>query len=268
MITEQDVRGLVRFPSSFPFSKEIRIAGGKGGLSPEAAFLFHVQHREVPAIVPKHEIASSGEKWREQRQRVGRAKRLRRLLDLLCRSWDDDTMRNSERVHRFQLTDDAAELQGVADYLLKRRSYDPGRDASNRGGWQSSPDVHEAAEISPLSARLLENVRPFIGNAEIGQSWANINERGDWNKPHHHKGWHHVALLMVQPVPLVMPPGQRDDGALLMLDHLDRMNAVEPRLKAGEVLVFGSGVLHMVGPHQQSQPRITLAYNLRISDGH
>lgn len=150
----------------------------------------------------------------------------------------------------------------LADYLLRRRKVDPGRTASNRGGWQSSSDIHHADELAVIQDELLSKARATTGEQglSIEYAWANINDAKDWGRPHVHVPFFRTIVLMVKPV-AQLDEDPRDDGALLLQDYLGRVLPLEPALQAGEVIMFPGEVLHMIAPHQQSSPRITIAFN-------
>lgn len=174
-------------------------------------------------------------------------------------------------VERFRLPSFEHPERGerLAAYLLDRRRKDRGQQRSNRGGWQSSSDVVQAPEVALVTAELLSLARKISGYTEltIDTAWANINDRGDWVKPHHHKPFCRTVVLMVKPVVQLFGGGHQDDGALLVQDYLGRVLPLEPRPQAGEAVMFPGEVLHMVAPHDQSAPRITIAYNLVQTPG-
>lgn len=169
----------------------------------------------------------------------------------------------SFEIERFRLPcfEHPERVAKLRTYLLQRRKTDPGLQRSNRGGWQSSDDLHTAPLLAPVNEELLSlaRVATGAGKIKIASSWGNVSAQGDWVRPHVHLGWR-VAILMVQPV---QEPTLQDEGALMVLEHPGVMNPILPAPQQGEVVMFPGDVVHMVAPHQQSSPRITLAYNLK-----
>ena len=150
------------------------------------------------------------------------------------------------------------------------------------GGWHSRDDLYKDPDpvIAWLGSRILKlagvGVASAYGQEEdarfrVGALWANINRAGDWNAPHHHlpADWSGVfwvdaeqeatadergippgALLFIDPLPLAKQYGRPGSGFY--------------RPKNGSLVMFPSYLLHMVTPHRQDTPRISMSFNLKF----
>ena len=104
-------------------------------------------------------------------------------------------------------------LMSLKNDMDAMRKKDPvGRRVSNQyTGWQSNDGVESRPAWQKLN-RVIKNkfndeVLPFLGvntmNASInlGNVWANINDKGAWNTPHRHNGcWYSGVFTFMQKV--------------------------------------------------------------------
>jgi uncharacterized protein (TIGR02466 family) len=176
--------------------------------------------------------------------------------------------------------------------VLDREANSPTIERSNRGGWQSSWDMHEWGGTPML--RLVAYARAIIDDTTIdrtGQhrqiswrinSWANINRTGHGNQFHTHPGalWsvsYYVddggihadrslggefeiadprGVAPVMYAPQFTFPGP--DGA-----SLGESQRFTP--KAGAMIVFPSWLQHGVCPYRGNRERISIAMNFSIA---
>jgi len=167
--------------------------------------------------------------------------------------------------------------------LLKRtidemRSDDPiGRRISNADtGWQSNDGCEDHPAFVKLMRcireSLYEEVWPFWGldrnkghMVEMHNSWANINDKGAWNKPHKHNGcWMSGAFYI---------NAQGDEGDFIAMSDSDRVMGDFPhsqrmqetenlRPKTGMLYMFPSGLSHMVAPNTTDNDRYSISFNV------
>ena len=156
------------------------------------------------------------------------------------------------------------------------RKKDPvGRRVSNQyTGWQSNDGVESRPAWQKLN-RVIKNkfndeVLPFLGvntmNASInlGNVWANINDKGAWNTPHRHNGCWYSGAFYVH--------AEGDEGDFVAIDKNEHVLSDFPFSSkqrethnvapvTGSLLLFPSGMLHMVQPNQTSKDRYSIAFN-------
>lgn len=170
--------------------------------------------------------------------------------------------------------------------LLKRtidemRSDDPkGRQISNAdSGWQSN----DGCDNNPAFKKLFrcikdtcyEEIWPFWGlnyntgaRVDLHNSWANINERGAWNRPHKHNGCWLSGVFYIQ--------AQGDEGDFVAMGDTDRIMGDfpnSPRLSdnehfkpmTGSLYMFPSGLRHMVEPNNTDNDRYSISFNMGIN---
>ena len=103
----------------------------------------------------------------------------------------------------------------LRDYVINFRQEDPGKTASNYGGWQSrNIDIldERPLNVEKFIVALQQNVDAAAKMAglpklQICDYWWNINNKGDYNHAHHHRdsilsGVYYIdCLLYTSPSP-------------------------------------------------------------------
>jgi uncharacterized protein (TIGR02466 family) len=184
-----------------------------------------------------------------------------------------------------------AELKRI---ILAREAASESVERSNRGGWQSSWDLHEWGG-DPMH-KVLAFARGIVENATVDRSgkrhqiawrinsWANVNRSGHGNQFHTHPGalWsasYYVddggvdadpslggefeiqdprGVATVMYAPQLTFPGP--DGAAL-----GESQRLTPR--AGALIVFPSWLSHGVCPYRGTRERISIAINFSLAGG-
>jgi len=158
-------------------------------------------------------------------------------------------------------------------------------DKSNSGGWHS--EVGHLEFLGEPGQRLTRHMIEF-GNEATRRvfaeqrvplqplrwtlfAWVNVNYRGDFNKMHVHPGSTWSGTYYVE----VGDAADESEGAtpIQLFDPCQgRATTFFPQLlptgvvihpQPGLMVLFPSYVPHMVYPHRGSQPRISIAFNLR-----
>lgn len=177
------------------------------------------------------------------------------------------------------------DLQIDNDYLLNYcyslREKDPeGRKISNKGGWQSQEicgdDISELADAAiNASAR---SIADYGYNQQktglfFGNSWININNRGDTNQIHLHHGSFLSGVYYVK--------ANEDSGDIYFFRNFDQYfitngmaevvnhtplsaGVVHYPPKTGRLIVFPSNLLHSVNENVDDEDRISIAFNIGI----
>ena len=101
-------------------------------------------------------------------------------------------------------------------------------------------------------------------SVSLGNMWGNINDKGAWNKPHRHNGcWLSGAFY-------VHADGDEGnfvaikEGADTVSDfpHNNKQReSFEVSPVTGTLLLFPSGLIHMVEPNTTSKDRYSVAFN-------
>ena len=186
----------------------------------------------------------------------------------LRHTWDDSAALN-------------AELRRV---ILAEEGKQTGRGRSNIGGWQS--DVGQLEWCGDAGKALMDRMVQMANHASglvfmgygrqpkpfgwVIQAWANVNRRGDFNRPHTHPGSTWSGTYYVDNG---MTSGEEETTPLSLWDPCQgRANTFFPITvpevvyvapEPGLMVLFPSYIPHMVNPHRGSDTRISIAFNLR-----
>jgi uncharacterized protein (TIGR02466 family) len=157
---------------------------------------------------------------------------------------------------------------------------------TNRGGWQSETDLQDWQEppVRQLLERMLTLAREYVARQtgrrdpdfEQGwkiRAWANVNERGHFNRVHDHLGKYSlfsgVYYVNVGDIEAGRAGGGRtrfEDWSLVAIDTnreadvLRRDVLMTPR--NGRMLLFPASLMHSVERYDGDTQRITIAFNL------
>lgn len=173
--------------------------------------------------------------------------------------------------------------QNLANIILQLREQDAGSKVSNQGGWHSENNLHQSSdesirwlvgEIQKISRNCIRHSKTIAPNARIGLAacWANVNESGDWNAPHAHfpADWSGVCYVQINRQSAEAVKSDKD-GDILFFNPLplgpqyQRFPTINRRPQNGMVLLFPSYLVHMVAPHFENDPRISVAFNFRLA---
>ena len=164
------------------------------------------------------------------------------------------------------------------------RSNSQGISRSNKKGWHSENDLFHRPEASFKA--LCEAIHQCIlavtrksapslefDNIEIQYNgWININPTNAFNSPHRHAGYMWSGTYYVR----IPESADKYSGVIEFFDprNLDMSNRIKEsemfaeRLKfnpkSGELVIFPSYLLHWVTPNQESDERVSIAFNARI----
>lgn len=176
-----------------------------------------------------------------------------------------------------------ARQQSLVDVILALREQDAGSKVSNQGGWHSKNNLHQSgnadiswlvSEIQKKSVACIRHSKTSAENARLGLAacWANVNESGDWNAPHAHfpADWSGVCYVQVNRQSVEAVKSDKD-GDILFFNPLPigpqyrRPPTINRRPQNGRILLFPAYLVHMVAPHFETDPRISIAFNFRVS---
>jgi uncharacterized protein (TIGR02466 family) len=181
-----------------------------------------------------------------------------------------------------------AELKRI---ILAREQTNESVERSNRGGWQSSWDMHEWGG-APMQ-KVLAFVRAVVDDATVDRMgkhqpitwrincWANVNRSGHGNQFHTHPGALWSASYYVDDggvdadpslggefeildprgvAPVMYAPQLTFPGA----DYVGQGESQRLTPRAGVFIVFPSWLSHGVCPYRGNRERISIAINFSI----
>lgn len=170
--------------------------------------------------------------------------------------------------------------------ILARRDRAPGTQVSNVGGWQSDSDFMNwgLAELEALR-QWINKAFGEVMRAELATkgfkaryaivAWANVNESGHYNRTHIHANHHWSGVYYVdcgRPDPKVSPNGAieivdpRGGAGVYKLPNVAASGVWTVQPEPGTLLMWPSWLRHAVLPYVGEGPRISVAFNLRVSE--
>lgn len=186
-------------------------------------------------------------------------------------------------VYEAQVEGFAEHQQALIETVLAMREQDAGAQVSNQGGWHSNTQLHRSensdirwliGEIQKTSVSCIRHSKTSAADARFGMAacWANVNESGDWNAPHAHfpADWSGVFYIQVNRKSAETVKSDKD-GDILLFNPLpigpqyQRPPTISRRPQNGQILLFPSYLVHMVAPHFEADPRISVAFNFRMA---
>lgn len=169
------------------------------------------------------------------------------------------------------------------------RDHDPqGRIISNRGGWQSKTDwiyYDEYKLINQYIHCMIEKIfyESFDHSGELefnlGGCWININQKNSYNTLHSHPGCDYAGVLYIDhpdedgffSIALDNPSSYHVCTTSGMYsDNLKQScglyTEIDLSVQEGTMIIFPSHLYHQVEPHGSEGERISIAFNIKISD--
>lgn len=176
--------------------------------------------------------------------------------------------------------------------ILEREKTHPSVERSNRGGWQSSWDMHEWGG-EPMQ-RVLAFARAVVEDATVDRTgqrhqyawrincWANINRSGHGNQFHTHPGALWSASYYVDDGGIDADPSLggefeiQDPRGVAPVMYAPQFTFAGPdgaalgesqrlRPRAGVLVVFPSWLSHGVCPYRGTRERISIAINFSLA---
>ena len=160
----------------------------------------------------------------------------------------------------------------ISEWILNYKKNTKTRNASNQGGWQESiSDYQDEPVFKNYIQTILQTLRvtKLKGEKVTIHSWANVNEKGNWNFIHNHPGTDLSGVYYVK-VP-------KDSGEIVFFDprKIDTANSAfqEDHPKSmgvhpieGNFIMFPSYLEHMVTPSESEEIRISIAFNICLTN--
>ncbi len=175
----------------------------------------------------------------------------------------------------------------LREIVFDVRTRSAGVVKTNRGGWQSDADLETwpYEEIQQLTDRIVrfavEYISRIYGSRDPRyqtewsiRAWANVNEKGSFNRTHDHLGrisfFSGVYYVDVGDVGVSGSPESGhtlfEDWTHVPVNILGDPNAHRQDFKMvprnGRMVLFPAGLMHSVEKYTGDRPRITIAFNL------
>lgn len=186
----------------------------------------------------------------------------------------------------FDWPDSQSLNEALRDCVLDKRQKVSGVVKTNRGGWQSDTDLQDWKDpaTDQLMQRVITLAKEYVAR-QTGRrdsvfdsgwkirAWANVNEKGHFNRTHDHLGRHSffsgVYYVNVGDIESGAVGGGRtrfEDWTRVAID-VDRDTDVLRRdyfmtPKNGRMLMFPASLMHSVEVYEGDTQRITIAFNL------
>ena len=184
-------------------------------------------------------------------------------------------------IHQFDVNGFSEIQDELIDYVYKMREKDPvGHTISNRRGWQSSCFSLENEDdiLQNFLTNCLSEFPPIEKSIKLFVSaWININPPEAFNLKHNHPTSDLSGVLWIK--------SQKDCGNIIFesprsfATHQEIDSYTEDFKKnnnyfhnfsfnpvAGRILVFPSHLEHHVDFNQSQEDRISVSFNIRLSD--
>lgn len=194
------------------------------------------------------------------------------------------TLNNEFAVPIFNMDLDgfAQHQESLIDHFLTLRANDKGTNQTNQGGWHSKGDlfksehpsvkwlvrtIFQAGAESVKQANLLPPGKDIV----MSGCWVNINESGDWNSPHNHlpDEWSGACYIDVNNKMASIVKSDKD-GDIIFFNPLplcvqyQRAPTIVATPSSGKMFLFPGYLMHMVAPHFEAKPRISVAFNFTL----
>ncbi len=168
----------------------------------------------------------------------------------------------------------------LEQYALEQEKNKSGRNVSNIGGHQTpflSPDKEPLySELLDLLMNEIKGVCVAMNyHAEkeitIGQCWININRKGHLNMPHVHTNTDFAGIYFIK-TDSNTPIGFRNPD-LMLQQYVYKYTDFHPYNTDGHIfypqdndfIMFPSHIEHWVDENKTDIPRISLAFNVKVS---
>jgi uncharacterized protein (TIGR02466 family) len=181
------------------------------------------------------------------------------------------------------LPDIAPRQDEITALFMSLKSEEEGLARSNQLGWHSKDDLHvrDNSILKWLTQCIVQTGDKLIRHADhlgndvpvlLTSMWVNINETGAWNAPHSHLPCEWSGCLYID---VNENPGPAESGIhpgdILFLDPVAvgapyrKHSVVGYTPSVGKLFLFPGYLTHMVAPHQDEKPRISIAFNFRVN---
>ena len=183
-------------------------------------------------------------------------------------------------IHQIDIKDFDEVKENLINYINNLKNSDPtGVKKSNYGGWQSSLfDLDDENILQEFLSKCLSNFSALQQFCSVdGNYWVNINPPNSLNVKHNHPQTDLAGVLWIK--------CPNNSGNILfenpfVFHDFNTINAYTDKFKymnkqyhsfdfqpvEGRILIFPAHLLHEVGENKSNQDRISVSFNLKLSE--
>ena len=183
-------------------------------------------------------------------------------------------------IHQIDIKDFDEVKENLINYINNLKNSDPtGVKKSNYGGWQSSLfDLDDENILQEFLSKCLSNFSALHQFCSVdGNYWVNINPPNSLNVKHNHPQTDLAGVLWIK--------CPNNSGNILfenpfVFHDFNTINAYTDKFKymnkqshsfdfqpvEGRILIFPAHLLHEVGENKSNQDRISVSFNLKLSE--
>ena len=184
-------------------------------------------------------------------------------------------------IHQFDVNGFSEIQDELIDYAYDFNKKDPiGVSISNRGGWQSKgfDIINEDDVLQLFLINCLSNFPPIKESVELrGYAWININKPGDYNIKHVHPTNNLSGVLWIKCLEnsgdIVFDSPNNFESFLENKSYEDdfkKSNFIDDSYHCypteGRMIVFPSHLQHHVQENKSNEDRISVSFNIRLSN--
>ena len=184
-------------------------------------------------------------------------------------------------VHQFDVNGFSEIKDELIDYAYDYKKKDPkGVSLSNRGGWQSEgfEIINEDDVLQLFLINCLSNFPPIKKSVELrGYAWININKPGDYNIKHVHPTNNLSGVLWIKCLEnsgdIVFDSPNNFESFLENKSYIDDFkksyfidDSYHCYPTEGRIIVFPSHLEHHVQENKSNEDRISVSFNIRLSN--
>ena len=184
-------------------------------------------------------------------------------------------------IHQFDVNGFSEIKDELIDYAYDYKKKDPiGVSLSNRGGWQSEGFniINEDDVLQLFLINCLSNFPPIKKSVELrGYAWININKPGDYNIKHVHPTNNLSGVLWIKCLEnsgdIVFDSPNNFESFLENKSYDDdfkKSNFIDDSYHCypteGRMIVFPSHLQHHVQENKSNEDRISVSFNIRLSN--
>ena len=184
-------------------------------------------------------------------------------------------------IHQFDVNGFSEIKDELIDYAYDYKKKDPkGVSLSNRGGWQSEgfEIINEDDVLQLFLINCLSNFPPIKESVELrGYAWININKPGDYNIKHVHPTNNLSGVLWIKCLEnsgdIVFDSPNNFESFLENKSYDDdfkKSNFIYDSYHCypteGRIIVFPSHLEHHVQENKSNEDRISVSFNIRLSN--
>ena len=184
-------------------------------------------------------------------------------------------------IHQFDVNGFSEIKDELIDYAYDYKKKDPkGVSLSNRGGWQSEgfEIINEDDVLQLFLINCLSNFPPIKESVQLrGYAWININKPGDYNIKHVHPTNNLSGVLWIKCLEnsgdIVFDSPNNFESFLENKSYNDdfkKSNFIDDSYHCypteGRMIVFPSHLQHHVQENKSNEDRISVSFNIRLSN--